>query len=379
MKINLFKFSFYLILSFLFITIIFAQYRETKNVKKTVSWLLWDFSGLRLIISKIWPDEKLSVPRASTFLLWFVGIYVAFFTVASQRYENRLQIIGNKANSIISQLSTPEKKIALSRISSVQNMSIPYKPEILIPHTIFQSLIFDVYGHIETIDLLKNIVESIKVSLDGVNLQYINLEGAKLEDANLKKSILKCANLKNVWLIRANLEETDLSCADMRNAYLSTLWISGINKERGFWPANLRKANLVDTRLQGAWLQGVDLTETILVGTDLNGSNLEKAIFANAFICNSTFKDANLKETDFKDCFLYQTSFKDAKSITAEQLCRAKTLYKCSFPTEIDTEITKKYPDLLKKPDSNKISDKMKIWYKMYEEDIPRRLKEKKR
>ena len=172
MNISLFKFCFYLILSFLFIAISFRQYRETKSVKRTVSSLLWDFSGLRLIISKIWPDKKLSVSPASTFLLWFVGIYVAFFTVASQRYENRLQIIEDNANSIIAQLSTSAKNITLNRIPRVQSMSIPYKPEILIPHSIFQSLFFDVYGHKETIDLLKEIVVSFKDSLEEVNLEY---------------------------------------------------------------------------------------------------------------------------------------------------------------------------------------------------------------
>ena len=378
MNISLFKFCFYLILSFLFVAISFRQYRETKSVKRTVSWLLWDFSGLRLIISKIWPDKKLSVSPASTFLLWFVGIYVAFFTVASQRYENRLQIIEDNANSIIAQLSTSAKNITLNRIPRVQSMSIPYKPEILIPHSIFQSLFFDVYGHKETIDLLKEIVVSFKDSLEEVNLEYINLEGAKLGNANLKKTILKCAKLKNVWLVRANLEETDLSCADMREAHLSKFWISAINQEKGFWPANLRKANLVDTRLQDAWLQGVNLTESILVGTNLKGSNLEKAIFANAFICNTTFKDANLNETDFRDSFIYQASFKDAKLITTDQLCQAKTLYKCSFSPKIGTEIAKKCPSLLEKPDPTKIPDKMRIWYKMYEEDIPRLLKGKK-
>lgn len=338
-----------------------------------------DFSGLRLIISKIWPDEKLTISPASTFLLWFIGIYVAFFTVASQRYENRLQIIESNANSIIAQLSTSAKRIALSRIPRVQNMSTPYKPEILIPHTIFQSLIFEVYGHKETIDLLKEIVVSLKLSLEEVNFEHINLEGAKLEDANLKKSILTCANLKEVWLERANLEETDLSCADITDGHLSTLWISTINNKKGFWPANLEKADLVDTRLKDAWLQGVNLAETILVGTDLSGSDLEKATFENAFICNSIFKDANLKGTDFKNCFLYLTSFNGAKAITADQFCNAKTLYKCSFPPEIGAVIAKKCPGLLKKPDSNIISDRMRTWYKLYEEEIPRILKEKNR
>lgn len=378
MNISYFKFSFYLILSFLFLAITLVKYREINNVKRTVTWLLWDFSGLRLIISKIWPDEKQSVPPASTFLIWFIGIYVAFFTVASQRYENRLQLIESNANSIIT-LSTQGNKLALNRIPEVQRMIIPYKPEILIPHTIFQSLIFDVYGHKETTDLLMKTVESLKLSLEEVDFEFINLENANLENANLKKSILKCANLKEVWLVSANLEGADLSCADITNGHLSTFWISTINIEQGFWPASLKKADLVDTKLQNADLQGVNLSETILVETDLNGSNLEKALFANAFICNTTFKNANLKETDFKDCFLYQTSFKDTKSITAEQLCRAKTLYKCSFSPEIDAEISKNCPALLQKPDSTKISDQFRRWYELYEEYIPRVLKEKKR
>ncbi len=62
---------------------------------KFIYWLIWDFSCLRAIFRKIFTlsfkeqnnNEEIKPP--ATFLLWFVGLYIALFGLTSQRYENK--------------------------------------------------------------------------------------------------------------------------------------------------------------------------------------------------------------------------------------------------------------------------------------------------
>ena len=98
--------------------------------------LFWDFSGLRFIYYKVFHPEG----RPSTIIFWITGIYVALVGLASQRYENRIDIIENRANAIFSQLSTSVGLKAVDRITYVQNMPCPIKQEILKPITVIQSL-----------------------------------------------------------------------------------------------------------------------------------------------------------------------------------------------------------------------------------------------
>lgn len=105
-------------------------------------WLIYDFSGFRFIWSKILPPKETAKikRKPSTFIFWIFGIYVALYSITSQRYENRVDIIENRANSIFTKLSTPAYKKTLSRISRVQNMFCPQRPYILNPDTVFSSL-----------------------------------------------------------------------------------------------------------------------------------------------------------------------------------------------------------------------------------------------
>ena len=126
-------------------------------IKITYSFIKWVFhySGLEFIYRKFNPPKN-PQPLPTGFI-WVVGIYVAFFGVASQRYENRIDIIENRANSIFAQLAVPSvQKKAIGRISLVQNMQCPYKPNILNPSSVFISLFKDSkYG--EMIELLKEL------------------------------------------------------------------------------------------------------------------------------------------------------------------------------------------------------------------------------
>jgi len=175
-----------------------------------------------------------------TGVICLIGIYVALFGIASQRYENRIDIIENRANSILDQLDVPSaQKKALSRIARVQNMSRPNKPRLLNPYSVFLSLFGSDSNYKEMVNQLKETVEDLKDSLDSVNLQgaYLvkanlfeaNLKGANLEGANLQEAYLRRADLGGAILWGANLEGADFFEADLRGADFMGASLGGAN------------------------------------------------------------------------------------------------------------------------------------------------------
>ncbi len=192
------------------------------KIIRLFKWLVWEFSGLRNIWEKILPplDKSTNKRKPATFFLWTIGIYVAFFGVASQRYENRIDIIENRANAIFAQLASRTYKEALSRVAIVQNMPCPQKPIILSPISVFNSLFEKNTTYNEIVLLLKETLENWKFDLNSVNLSNANLEGAHLSGANLKGAMLKGANLKGAMLKGANLNGSNISQANFKGAYL---------------------------------------------------------------------------------------------------------------------------------------------------------------
>jgi hypothetical protein len=225
------------------------NWRNTrKQVYNFFKWLVWDFSCLHFIWTKILPSTSKSECRRSpsTFLIWAVGIYIACYGVASQKYENRLDMIENRTNTIFTQLASPAFKSALSRIPIVQQMSCPQTPKLLYPPSVFHSLIGSGQEYAEIVGLLKETVENWKESLEDVDLSLANLEGAQLDSANLREATLvgtnlRNANLENADLRYANLQDADLQNANLENADLRYAIIIGADLERAY----LRNSNLI--------------------------------------------------------------------------------------------------------------------------------------
>lgn len=192
----------------------------TLIISKFIKWI-FHYSGAKYIYNKFNPSNELE--NLPTGLLWVVGIYVAFFGVASQRYENRIDIIENRANAIFAQLGVPSvQKMALSRIPRVQNMWCPKKPEIIWPHTPFISLFSNKnYKYEEMVAQLKETIEDWNKSLEGVDLRNAILKDAILNGVIFKNTYLKGANLKDAKLMGAKFEGTNLRDADFTDADLS--------------------------------------------------------------------------------------------------------------------------------------------------------------
>ncbi|ETR68990.1 MAG: hypothetical protein OMM_09978 [Candidatus Magnetoglobus multicellularis str. Araruama] len=123
----------------------------------------------------------------STFLIWVSGvisIYVALFSIASQRYENRANVIENRANAVFAQLGIKDIRAeTLSRISTIQNMSCPTKPIIFEPITVFKSLLSREEKYRDIVELMRDTLIIWKETLENVNLSNAYLPNSNLQDA----------------------------------------------------------------------------------------------------------------------------------------------------------------------------------------------------
>jgi uncharacterized protein YjbI with pentapeptide repeats len=272
----------------------------------SLKWLLLDFSGVRLVWRKIKPPFEPSAwkRQPSTFLLWSIAIYAAFFGITSQRYENTVDVIETRANAIFAQLSSPDYKKALSRISRVQNMKCPQKPEFLKPCSVFSSLIGNNSTYEEIVVVLRDTLEMWKTSLTGVNLEDSDLRGADFQKADFEGT-----NLQNADLEGANLKEANLKGANLRCA-------------------NLRKVNL----------EGADLTTAILVGANLLTARLTNANFSKANLAGAVlWKDDKITGSKV-------LSF----NYTLEQLSTAESLLGTGLYPKHKRKLMKDHPELFK-------------------------------
>jgi len=286
------------------------------------------YSGLKYIWRKFIPANKDTLP---TGFIWLLGIYLALFLIGTQRYDNRIDIIENRANAVFTQISS-NTKMALERIPEIQHMRCPIKPNIFNPLSVLQSLYKnDVYE--EMIEFLSQLIVDWKESLKGINLSGANLFMANLEDTDLQKTNFSKAALSKVNFSRSNLSEANLSETDLSGAYL--------NK------ANLRLANLTKANLNNTDFSLANLKETFLSDANLSGAIFFKANLEKANLSKANLNEATLFETNLKDVDFSMTDLRSARNVTADQLCSSKTLYKTLLDPDIEKKIIKQCPHLL--------------------------------
>lgn len=348
---------------------------------KALLWILWDFSGLRLVSEKVFPPSKSSQTKRkpSSFLFWIIGVYIALYTIASQRYENSINIIENRAAMIYTQLSSNEYKQALARIPNLQHTYCPLKPEILYPLSVYKSLISKNYYY-GMVTRLNNIIQDFKSKLDGVNLHDVYLAEINLMDANLKKAKLTFANLYGAFLNGANLKEailtgTNLEYANLTRANLegadlgcSTYFVAEQKDRKGsilvelprhayYTITNAKNAVLSEANLSKATLEGVVFIEASLREAKLNGANLTFADLSGADLTNASFVNADLRGADLTN----------VKGLNINQLSDTKTLYRTKFQPELKKNLMKNYTHLFKKPvDWEKTREKYSLFERIH-------------
>jgi len=322
-----------------------------------LKWFVWDFTSLRFIINKSWktvrppinPDTGKRPP--STFIIWVSGvisIYIAFFSIASQRYESRVDVIENRANSVFAQLSIKEIRAeTLSRLPAIQRMSCPYKPSIWDPISILKSLFFKDVEYPYIVQLMKDTLVIWKKSLSNVdftlaNLKYTNFNNADFSGAdfnmvNLSNTVIENANFNNAknipeWvkeglnekgiyqqerLIEAiqdgykNLYNANLYNADLSKANLSNAFLNQANLIR----VNLSETDLSNTKLYKANLQGADIQNANLYNAGISKANLSYAVLLGANLTHANLSDSNLTSVDLSSTVIENTIFENAKNI----------------------------------------------------------------
>ena len=219
-------------------------------------WL--DLSGLRAVWEKVRPQpEDSKRRRPSTIMLWVLGVYSAFFGIASGRYESALDRIETRQAGIYAQIGSARRE-ALERIPSAQRMTRPQQPRFREPETVWRSMFGDPETDDENVGALRDLVLSFKTDLVGANLHSANLSNANLHDANLSDASLSGANLSGASLSGANLSGAYLYGANLVGANLvvadlseATLRMTGPGQKREVGGGVERKARRRKARRVG--------------------------------------------------------------------------------------------------------------------------------
>jgi len=152
------------------------------------------------------------------------------------------------------------------------------------------------------------------------NMPYVILTGTFTMDARFDGASLYDGLLSNSTLIRATFER-----ADLRNSH-----IDSANLEH----ADLRNAYLWSASVQNSDLKDADLGGAILIGASLRGSNLSGAHFAQTV----------LSETDLTGAILDDADFRGAFSLTAYQVCTARSHTGALFDAALQPQIDARCP-----------------------------------
>jgi uncharacterized protein YjbI with pentapeptide repeats len=299
---------------------------------------LYDISGLRAIWERIippHPNDANNSPKPSSFVLWLIGLYVALFTIASNRYDRAVHTYEVQISNFQTQMASDYRAEACGDLVRLQKIKIPVKPEILEPELTLSSF-FKYQTNFGDQKLLLSTVEMCKKHLKGANLTRANLTAANLKGAELTEAFLKGTCLK-----RAYLKEAHLKGAELTEAILIKTNLEGVDLTGAF----IRGANLTGAKLRGANLRRADLTNSKLTWADLTNANLRDAFLAMSDLTETDLVGANLTGADFTEADLRRTKF-DIRTLS-----KAKNLYKTKLPPEAKKELKKIKPELFKKPD----------------------------
>lgn len=183
----------------------------------------WDkviyYSGIKFIVRKFKPVKVGNGGRAETLptgVLWAIGIYVAMYGLASQRYENKVDLLEYRYTAFLTTVAAGAPFMG-ARLKKIEDSSCQKKPEFFNPIALFQSLFWFHGTYPEFDGLLRRTVEEWK----------IKLKDAQLYKADLRETDLSGADLRGANLTGANLREAIFNGADLTGALLLLADLSG--------------------------------------------------------------------------------------------------------------------------------------------------------
>jgi uncharacterized protein YjbI with pentapeptide repeats len=235
------------------------NYKYVNEIKRLI-WFVWDFSGFRFIFSKILPPKSgtyNSKRSPSTFLLWIIGIYVAIFTLASNKYEYKKNIIDNKICILVNNItSSPNNKDAFARLARIQKIRMPIEPNFFKPYKTVRTLIGPNVLNDEIVKAVKEIFEYNKDILNNAYLANIDLSNCDLNYANFENSRLHGANFENSFLVNVNFSKCILERSNFQNSFL----MGSKFIDSSLMRANLRNAKVHRVKFNNCDLRCADLT-----------------------------------------------------------------------------------------------------------------------
>jgi uncharacterized protein YjbI with pentapeptide repeats len=136
-------------------------------------------------------------------------------------------------------------------------------------------------------------------------LRLVKLWRADLRGAHLQKADLSAAQLQGItWGGKAQLQDTNLDFAFLQGADLEEAQLIG--------------ASLVGTQLQDTNLFRADLSDVELQFANLHGANLEKALFRGSILDYTQLQGANLGQANLKGTYLECAQMQGANLMNAE-------------------------------------------------------------
>ncbi|MFM6726468.1 MAG: pentapeptide repeat-containing protein, partial [Dolichospermum sp.] len=152
-------------------------------------------------------------------------------------------------------------------------------------------------------------------NLAGFNLNNANLEHSCLREANLSSANLSGTNLRNVWLNHANLSGTDLT-----NAYLDGACLRDVifDEHTKISEKNYLIWEIINNKLIGRNLAGIDLKDAFLVKAFLDGADLTEANLENAKLTYTNLENTNLIGADLTEADLKKAKLIGANLIGAD-------------------------------------------------------------
>lgn len=172
-------------------------------------------------------------------------------------------------------------------------------------------------------------------------LQDSDLTGGNFSEADFRASNLRSANLKESALSRANFQGADLTYAVLAGAIAVDAEFDGANLYSAtltgarFDRTNLAKADLRGAVLENAELNEVDFSGAYMGGAKFSGASLQSARFDAAFVDGADLRNADLRSATFAGTILSGADLSGANldgadlrgalSVTAAQICLAKS------------------------------------------------------
>jgi uncharacterized protein YjbI with pentapeptide repeats len=183
-----------------------------------------------------------------------------------------------------------------------------------------------------------------KVNLSGASLSGAILSGADLSWANLSEARLSWANFSGASLIGANLSRANFSVANLSGADLSWANLSGADLSG----ANFSGADLSGANFSGADLSWANLSEANLNGADLSGARLTPANLSEARLSGANFSGASLIGANLSEARLTPANLSRA-DLSGANFEKIKWDVKTKWPDRSLLEGATNVPGALKK------------------------------